>query len=56
MTFRVWAPGHERVRVRVDGADHKMRAGAGGWWVADVDGTDYAFLLDDEDTALPDPR
>ena len=56
MSFRVWAPDHERVRVRVDGADHDMRAGAGGWWQADVDGTDYAFLLDDDDTPLPDPR
>ena len=56
MTFRVWAPEHERVRVRVDGVEHEMRAGAGGWWFADVDGRDYAFLLADDDTPLPDPR
>ena len=31
-----------------------------GWWHAEVpgtgDGTDYAFLLDDDETPLPDPR
>ena len=56
MSLSVWAPKAERVRVRVDGADHAMTAGDGGWWCADVDGTDYAFLLDDSDDALPDPR
>src|SRR4051794_1908426 len=37
-----------------------MAPADGGWWVADVPelihGVDYAFLLDDEPTALPDPR
>jgi maltooligosyltrehalose trehalohydrolase len=29
----------------------------GGWWHADADaGPDYAFLLDEDDTPLPDPR
>ncbi|WNV84327.1 malto-oligosyltrehalose trehalohydrolase [Umezawaea sp. Da 62-37] len=56
MSFSVWAPKAEAVRVRVDGTDQAMTAGAGGWWSADVDGTDYAFLLDDSDDALPDPR
>ncbi len=56
MTFTVWAPRAERVRVRVDGVDHDMTAGAEGWWSAAVDGADYAFLLDDSDKALPDPR
>jgi maltooligosyltrehalose trehalohydrolase len=27
-----------------------------GWWHAEAEGSDYAFLLDDEDTPLPDPR
>lgn len=54
--FRVWAPSAERVRVRVDGADHEMTAAADGWWQADVTGTDYAFLLGDDDRPLPDPR
>ncbi|QQQ74381.1 malto-oligosyltrehalose trehalohydrolase [Saccharothrix sp. 6-C] len=56
MSFSVWAPARERVRVRVDGRDHEMTAGAGGWWHADVDGVDYGFLLDDSDDVLPDPR
>ncbi|MCE6995970.1 malto-oligosyltrehalose trehalohydrolase [Saccharothrix sp. S26] len=56
MSFSVWAPARERVRVRVDGRDHEMTAGAGGWWHADVSGLDYGFLLDDSDDVLPDPR
>jgi maltooligosyltrehalose trehalohydrolase len=27
-----------------------------GWWHAEAEGTDYAFLLDDDDNPLPDPR
>ncbi|QGN49002.1 malto-oligosyltrehalose trehalohydrolase [Micromonospora sp. WMMC415] len=59
--FRVWAPEAARVRLRLFGeADHEMRAGTGGWWRVEVPGagpgTDYAFLLDDDDYALPDPR
>jgi maltooligosyltrehalose trehalohydrolase len=59
MTFRVWCPELDRVQVRVNGQDHEMRADDGGWWLADVDapvGTDYAFLLGDDTTPLPDPR
>lgn len=37
-----------------------MRRDAAGWWRTSVDdagpGTDYAFLLDDDETPLPDPR
>lgn len=54
--FTVWAPEAERVRVRVDGTDHAMTAATGGWWQADVTGTDYAFLLGDDEKPLPDPR
>ncbi|MCG3753323.1 malto-oligosyltrehalose trehalohydrolase [Amycolatopsis sp. Poz14] len=56
MMFRVWALSAERVRVRVDGTDHEMTAAGDGWWQADVTGTDYAFLLGDDDRPLPDPR
>ncbi|ROS38037.1 malto-oligosyltrehalose trehalohydrolase [Amycolatopsis thermoflava] len=59
MTFRVWAPAVSRVRVRTGGADHEMTAGGGGWWFSDVPvppGADYAFVLDDDEKALPDPR
>jgi maltooligosyltrehalose trehalohydrolase len=57
--FEVWAP-DKRVRLRTAGSDHDMERRDDGWWQADVDGVgpgdDYAFLLDDHDTALPDPR
>jgi maltooligosyltrehalose trehalohydrolase len=60
----LWAPDHDRVRVRIDGVEHRMQAwepgeARSGWWWHDVDvapGTDYAFLLGDDDTPLPDPR
>ncbi|MGW0505413.1 malto-oligosyltrehalose trehalohydrolase [Micromonospora sp. NPDC003241] len=57
--FTVWAPEASRVRLRLPGAaDHEMRASRGGWWRVEVPdaGDDYAFLLDDDDRALPDPR
>ncbi|MFC3502320.1 malto-oligosyltrehalose trehalohydrolase [Micromonospora krabiensis] len=59
--FTVWAPDAARVRLRLAGAaDHEMTAAPGGWWRAEVPeaapGTDYAFLLDDDDRPLPDPR
>ena len=58
--FVVWAPGRQRVRVRVDGVDHEMDAGDGGWWRAEVGAArpdaEYGFLLDGDETPLPDPR
>jgi maltooligosyltrehalose trehalohydrolase len=65
--FAVWAPEAARVRLRltggpggVDAADREMVADADGWWRLEVPGTgpgtDYAYLLDDDDRALPDPR
>ncbi len=58
--FRVWAPKAQRVRVQVDGTFHPLHSAHGGWWQAEVDearsGSDYAYFLDDEDAALPDPR
>ncbi|AWB92917.1 malto-oligosyltrehalose trehalohydrolase [Aeromicrobium chenweiae] len=60
MTLTVWAPQLERVRLRAGDTDHEMRREADtGWWSADVDaphGTDYAFVLGDDETPLPDPR
>ncbi|HZS22621.1 MAG TPA: malto-oligosyltrehalose trehalohydrolase, partial [Pseudonocardiaceae bacterium] len=60
MDIKVWAPQRQRVRVVVDGVEHDMVRTGGGWWASDVDGAepgvDYAFRLDEEDTALPDPR
>lgn len=58
--FAVWAPRRERVRVLVDGETHVMSPAEAGWWRAEVEdappGTAYAFLLDDDETPLPDPR
>lgn len=59
--FTVWAPDAGRVRLRLVGAgDHEMVAAPDGWWRVDVPtagpGTDYAYLLGDDDRALPDPR
>ena len=58
--FSVWAPDVSRVRLRIGSSDVDMEATAAGWWTRDVPtagpGTDYAFLLDDSDQPLPDPR
>ncbi|HEX8519360.1 MAG TPA: malto-oligosyltrehalose trehalohydrolase [Pseudonocardia sp.] len=58
--FAVWAPLKKRVRVLVDNRAHEMTLDHGGWWRVDVPdagpGAAYAFLLDDDETPLPDPR
>jgi maltooligosyltrehalose trehalohydrolase len=58
--FRLWAPNAGKVSVQVAGQKFPLRQLDGGWWEADVDparpGMDYAYFLDDEDLALPDPR
>jgi maltooligosyltrehalose trehalohydrolase len=58
--FRLWAPNAGKVSVQVAGQKFPLLQLDGGWWEADVDpacpGGDYAYFLDDEDLALPDPR
>ncbi|MFF0234032.1 malto-oligosyltrehalose trehalohydrolase [Micromonospora sp. NPDC005254] len=57
--FSVWAPDATRVRLRLArDTDHEMRAAADGWWQVEVPdaGLDYSFLLNDDETPLPDPR
>ncbi|WCN84283.1 malto-oligosyltrehalose trehalohydrolase [Micromonospora sp. LH3U1] len=57
--FTVWAPDASRVRLRLaDDTDHEMRAATDGWWRVEVPdaGPDYSFLLNDDETPLPDPR
>jgi maltooligosyltrehalose trehalohydrolase len=56
--LRVWAPIPKRVRAWVNGDIHAMQAEADGWWAVDVDvapDIDYGYLLDDDETVLPDP-
>jgi maltooligosyltrehalose trehalohydrolase len=56
--IRVWAPIPHQVRLWLAGEVSPMRPHGDGWWVAEVDaqpGTDYGFLLDEDETVLPDP-
>ncbi|MCW2568078.1 MAG: treZ, partial [Mycobacterium sp.] len=53
----VWAPNASRVRVVSGGAEQEMAAGDDGWWTAELPGeVDYAYLLDDAEAPVPDPR
>lgn len=58
--FSVWAPHRERVRLVVGPTAYPMTRDDRGWWYTEIPDIgvekDYAFLLDDEDTPLPDPR
>ena len=57
--FRVWAPLAHRVRVRLGAEVHDLAAIGKGWWGTSLDaapGTDYAYLLDEDEHGLPDPR
>ena len=58
--IQVWAPLARSVTLVAGAATYGMEVVPGGWWRADVDalghGDDYSFLLDGEDTLLPDPR
>jgi maltooligosyltrehalose trehalohydrolase len=57
--FAVWAPRPDRVRLDVDGTLYPMTRGDDDWWRADVPaapGSRYGFVLDDDETVLPDPR
>ncbi|MDQ6875268.1 MAG: malto-oligosyltrehalose trehalohydrolase [Actinomycetota bacterium] len=58
-TLEVWAPHAGRVQVEVAGERHPLTARDDGWWLTDTPvepGADYAFLIDDDETRLPDPR
>ena len=52
----VWAPDRQRVRLRAEQRDVELTQDDHGWWHGPdpLDpGTDYAYLLDDDDTPLP---
>ncbi len=55
----VWAPAARVVRAVVDGRTQPAVPVGAGWWRVTGDlphGTDYGFLLDDDEKPLPDPR
>ena len=59
--FEVWAPLPKKVAVRVSGKTLPMLGPDDqGWWRQDVEeaatGTDYCFLIDDDEKGYPDPR
>jgi maltooligosyltrehalose trehalohydrolase len=58
--FRVWAPKAKSVEVRIGESQTGLQPESGGWWQAVVEeaghGTDYAYVLDGEEPAVPDPR
>lgn len=60
--FKVWAPRAQTVRLQIGGSEPVPMEGPKerGWWklcVEDVGpGTDYAYFLDDDAVAYPDPR
>ena len=59
--FKVWAPRAQVVKVQMGSEAPLPMQGPNnrGWWTLCAEakpGTDYAFLLDDDATAYPDPR
>ncbi len=59
--FAIWAPAARTMQVRVNHALLPMhRPDQQGWWRLPVDaagpGTDYGFMVDEEDAVFPDPR
>src|ERR1700748_672489 len=58
--FRVWAPKANTIGVKIKNAVLPMQETVGGWWQTDAQdvapGTDYAFVVDDDELAVPDPR
>ena len=63
--FTLWAPGVKKVSVKVGDATYPATypmtgPDPRGWWKVAVDeagpGSNYAFVLDDDPTAYPDPR
>jgi maltooligosyltrehalose trehalohydrolase len=56
--LRVWAPIPKRVRAWIAGEVQPMQRDSDGWWsvtTSATPGTDYGFMLDDDETVLPDP-
>jgi maltooligosyltrehalose trehalohydrolase len=59
-TFRIWAPAVKSAAVKIGNSITPLKPEHGGWWQTTVEsagpGTDYQFLLNGDDYAVPDPR
>ena len=58
--FRVWAPAAKQVEIEIGTERTALRKIGGGWWEASIPqagpGSDYAYVLDGQEPAVPDPR
>src|SRR5579875_2835452 len=60
--FRIWAPRAQKMRLQLNGGELLPMQGPQerGWWKLCVDaagpGDDYAYFIDDDEIAYPDPR
>src|ERR1700761_2660508 len=58
--FEVWAPLAHSVDVEVGSKKIALQPGQRGWWSARVEeagpGSDYGFVIDGAEPAIPDPR
>ncbi|MDQ4137967.1 MAG: malto-oligosyltrehalose trehalohydrolase, partial [Actinomycetota bacterium] len=61
-TFDVWAPKADRLTLLLNGERYPMQRLDDGWWAPEDEALlmsadqDYGYLLDDEETPVPDPR
>ena len=58
--FEVWAPRARTLEVKIGKKKFALMRTSRGWWSAKVEeagpGTDYGFVIDGLEPALPDPR
>jgi maltooligosyltrehalose trehalohydrolase len=58
--FRIWAPRAKRVEVKIAEERTQLSSTEDGWWQVEVPsagpGTDYGYVLDGKEPAVPDPR
>jgi maltooligosyltrehalose trehalohydrolase len=60
-SFTVWAPKAEKVAVKIEDRVYPMQGpNDRGYWTVNIEeagpGTDYGFLLEDDEMVYPDPR
>jgi maltooligosyltrehalose trehalohydrolase len=58
--FEVWAPRAQTLEVKIGNKKFPLERKERGWWAAEVQqagpGTDYGYVIDNREPALPDPR